>query len=99
MSEGKKILILKSKRKISLRNENFIRRKLIDDLRDGVVIIPDDFEYEWINENELKQIENPKITFSPLERKTTLWERIKRIFKSEIKKMTKLRTWQKKKKN
>lgn len=84
MSEGKKILILKSKRKISLQDENFIRRKLIDDLRDGVVIIPDDFEYEWINENELKQMENAKITFFPLERKTTLWEKIKRIFKSEI---------------
>lgn len=47
------------------------------------MIIPADFEYEWIDENELKQMENAKITFFPLERKTTLWERIKRIFKSE----------------
>lgn len=84
MSEGKKILILKSKRKNPLQYEDFIRRKLIDDIRNGVVIIPDDFEYEWIDENELKQIEDAKITFFPLERKTTLWERIKRIFKSEI---------------
>ena len=83
MSEGKKILILKSKRINSLKYEDFIRRKLIDDLRDGVVIIPVDFDYEWIDENELKQIEDAKITFFPLERKTTLWERLKRIFKSE----------------
>lgn len=83
MSEGKKILILKSKRIISLQHEDFIKKKLINDLRDGVVIIPADFEYEWIDENELKQMENAKITFFPLERKTTLWERIKRIFKSE----------------
>lgn len=83
MSEGKKILILKSKRQKTLQYEDFIRRKLIDDPRDGVVIIPDDFDYEWIDENELKQMENAKITFLPLERKTTLWERIKRIFKSE----------------
>lgn len=83
MSEGKKILILKSKRQKFLQYEDSIRRKLINDLRDGVVIIPDDFEYEWIDENELKQMENAKITFLPLERKITLWERIKRIFKSE----------------
>lgn len=83
MSEGKKILILKSKRIISLKYEDAIKRKLIDNLRDGVVITPADFEYEWIDENELKQMENPKITFFPLERKTTLWERLKRIFKSE----------------
>ena len=83
MSEGKKILILKSKRIISLKNEDFIRRKLNDDIRNGVVIIPADFEYEWIDENELKQMENPKITFFPLERKTTLWEKLKRIYKGE----------------
>lgn len=83
MSEGKKILILKSKRINSLKYEDFIRRKLIDEFRDGVVIIPVDFDYEWIDENELKQIEDAKITFFPLERKTTLWERLKRIFKSE----------------
>lgn len=81
MSEGKKILILKSKRQKSLQYEDFIRRKLIDDIRNGVVIIPDDFEYEWIDENELKQIENAKITFLPLERKTTLWERIKKYLR------------------
>lgn len=81
MSENKKILVLKAKEKMTFEKQDFIIRKLRADIKDGIVIIPDNFEYEWIGEDELKQIENAMFSFLPLETKPSLWERIKRRFK------------------
>ena len=81
MSDYKKILVLKAKRKMTYQTQDFIIRKLRADINGGIVIIPDDFEYEWIDEDDLKKIENAKFSFLPMETKQSLWERIKRRFK------------------
>ena len=83
MSECKKILILKAKKTMTFQRTDFIIRKLQNDINNGIVIIPNDFEYEWIDEDDLKKIKNPMFRFLPMETKPSLWERIKRRFKHE----------------
>ena len=52
MSENKKILVLKAKEKMTFEKQDLIIRKLRADIKDGIVIIPDNFEYE----DELKHL-------------------------------------------
>ena len=83
MSESKKILVLKAKKYTTFQHQDVIIRKLRDDINNGICIIPNDFEYEWIDEDDLKKIENPMFRFLPMETKPSFWERIKRRFKHE----------------
>ena len=81
MSESKKILVLKAKKNITFQHQDVIIRKLRADINNGICIIPNDFDYEWIDEDDLKKIENAMFSFLPLETELTIWERIKRRLK------------------
>ena len=83
MSESKKILVLKAKKNITFQHQDVIIRKLRDDINNGICIIPNDFDYEWIDEDDLKKIENAMFNFLPMETKPSLWEKIKRRLKHE----------------
>ena len=83
MSKSKKILVLKAKKNIAFQHQDFIIRKLRDDINNGICIIPNDFDYEWIDEDDLKKIENAMFSFLPMEKKPSFWERIKRRFKND----------------
>ena len=80
-SESKKILVLKAKRNLTFQHQDIIMRKLREDINHGICIIPNDFDYEWIDEDDLKKIENAMFSFLPMKTKPSLWERIKRRFK------------------
>lgn len=77
MSDDKAILVIRSKKHLSKQKLKDFQKLLSSQMTDGVVLIPDDFEFVALDPKTLKQC--------PLkwqEVKTpSLWERIKRRFK------------------
>ena len=79
MSDDKAILVIRAKKHLSKQKLKEFQRLLSSQMTEGVVLIPDDFEFVALDPKTLKQcplkwqeVKNP-----------TLWERIKRRFKHE----------------
>ena len=81
MSDGKKVLIIRAKRKLPAEKMKEFRDTWLSQLEQDLVVFPqNDFEFAFIDK---ETGESQEIKWITQERPSTLWERIKRRIKHE----------------